>query len=106
MVDSEVGRPRTISVRGLLVACQLNALARHHKGLVVEVARVINAMTADQRDRLVVEVAGIEPASFGLSSGILRAQPVSFLGRLLATGVGKQLKPAKFPLQQADAARG
>jgi hypothetical protein len=52
LVDSEVGRPRTVSLRGLLVACQLNALARHHKGHVVEVARVINAMTADQRDRL------------------------------------------------------
>jgi hypothetical protein len=52
LVDSEVGRPRTISLRGLLVAAQLNALARHHKGHVVEVARVVNAMTADQRDRL------------------------------------------------------
>jgi hypothetical protein len=49
LVDSEVGRHRTISVRGLLVACQLNALARHHKGHLVEVARVINAMTEEQR---------------------------------------------------------
>jgi hypothetical protein len=49
LVDSEVGRPRTISVRALLVSCQLNALARHHKGHLVEVARVINAMTNEQR---------------------------------------------------------
>jgi len=52
LVDSDVGRPRTISVRGLLVAAQLNALARHHRGHLVEVARVVNAMTADQRERL------------------------------------------------------
>jgi hypothetical protein len=35
-----------------------------------------------------VEVAGIEPASFSLSPSILRAQPVTFLGRQLATGIG------------------
>jgi len=49
LVDSDVGRPRTISVRALLVAAQLNALARHHKGHLVEVARVVNAMTNEQR---------------------------------------------------------
>jgi hypothetical protein len=52
LVDSDVGRPRTISVRALLVACQLNALARHHKGHLVEVARVINAMADEQRASL------------------------------------------------------
>src|ERR1019366_1501959 len=51
-LDSEVGRHRTISFRALLVACQLNALARHHKGHLVEVARVINAMSDDQRASL------------------------------------------------------
>ena len=45
--------------------------------------------------RGVVEVAGIEPASFGLSPGILRAQPVTFLGRLLATGAGRRLELAE-----------
>jgi hypothetical protein len=49
---AEVGRHRTISLRGLLVACQLNALVRHHKAHLIEVARVINAMTDEQRDRL------------------------------------------------------
>lgn len=52
LIDAEVGRHRTISVTGLLVACQLNALARHHKGHIVEVARVINAMTDEQRTSL------------------------------------------------------
>jgi hypothetical protein len=52
LVDSEVGRHRTISVRAILVACQLNALARHHKGHLVEVARVINAMSDEQRASL------------------------------------------------------
>lgn len=48
LMDAEVGRHRTVSVRGLLVACQLNALARHRAHL-VEVARIINAFTDDQR---------------------------------------------------------
>jgi hypothetical protein len=49
LLDAAVGRHRTISVRGLLVACQLNALARHHRAHLVEVARIINAMTDAQR---------------------------------------------------------
>jgi hypothetical protein len=52
LLDAEVGRRRTISVRGLLVACQLHALARHHRAHLVEVARTINAMTAEQRASL------------------------------------------------------
>ncbi len=47
-----MGRHRTISVRGLLVACQLNALARHHRAHLVEVARIINALTDEQRAEL------------------------------------------------------
>src|SRR5579875_3391416 len=52
LLDSEVGRHRTISVRALLVAFQLNALARHHRAHLVEVARIINAFTEDQRAQL------------------------------------------------------
>jgi hypothetical protein len=52
LLDAEVGRHRTISVRGLLVACQLNALARHHRAHLVEAARIINALTDVQRDEL------------------------------------------------------
>ena len=49
---AEVGRHHTISLRALLVACQLNALVRHHKAHLIEVARLINSMTDDQRERL------------------------------------------------------
>ncbi len=52
LLDAEVGRHRTISVRGLLVACQLNALARHHRAHLVQVARIINALTDEQRAEL------------------------------------------------------
>jgi len=52
LMDADVGRHRTISVRGLLVACQLNAMARHHRAHLVEVARVINALTDEQRASL------------------------------------------------------
>jgi hypothetical protein len=52
LLDAEVGRHRTISVRGLLVACQLNALARHHRAHLVEAARIINALTDEQRAEL------------------------------------------------------
>jgi len=51
-MDAEVGRHRTISLRGLLVSCQLNALARHHRAHLIGVARVINALTDDQRAQL------------------------------------------------------
>ena len=34
------------------MACQLNALVRHHKAHLIEVARIINALTDDQRSRL------------------------------------------------------
>jgi len=54
LLDAEVGRPRTISVRGLLVACQLNALARHHQAHLIEVARIINALTSAQRAALAI----------------------------------------------------
>lgn len=37
-----VGRHRAINLRAFLVACQLNALARHHKAHLIEIARVIN----------------------------------------------------------------
>jgi hypothetical protein len=52
LLDAEVGRHRTISVRGLLVAFQLNALARHHRAHLVEVARIVNALTDEQRAEL------------------------------------------------------
>lgn len=37
-----------------------------------------------------VEVAGIEPASFRLSTGLLRAQPVEDFGPAVVTGAGNR----------------
>jgi hypothetical protein len=51
-LEVEVGRPRTISLVGFFVGAQLNALARHHRGHLVEIARVLNALTPAQRERL------------------------------------------------------
>ena len=42
------------------------------------------------RSRGGVEVAGIEPASFGFLLGLLRAQPVEDLGLLVFTGIGEE----------------
>jgi hypothetical protein len=60
LATPEVGRPRAIGVRAFLVAAQVNSLARHHRGHLVEVARVINAWSTAQRARLVV--TGHDPA--------------------------------------------
>ena len=51
-VDSEVGRPRQLNLKAMLVAMQVNALHRHHKAHLVETARVINALTEEQRQSL------------------------------------------------------
>ncbi len=45
-VGSKVGRPRHLSLEGLLVAMQVNALRRHHRAHVVQAARTLNAMNA------------------------------------------------------------
>jgi hypothetical protein len=66
---------------------------------------VINAALISRTSLLsVVEVAGIEPASFGLSPSILRAQSMIFLGHRLVIDAGRRLKPTKFPLLPAGAA--
>jgi hypothetical protein len=54
LMDSEVGRHRATSVRGLLVSCQLNALARHHRAHLVEVAPIINILSDAQRASLAI----------------------------------------------------
>jgi hypothetical protein len=51
-VGSEVGRPRHLSLEGLLVAMQVNALRRHHRAHIIQAARTLNAMTPEQRDAL------------------------------------------------------
>jgi len=59
-VDADVGRPRHLSLLGLLVACQLNALQRHHQAHLVEVARTLNALAEVQLEGL--GVTGWDPA--------------------------------------------
>ncbi len=51
-IDAEVGRPRHLSLEGFLVAFVLNAQHRHHQAHLVEAARILNALTAAQRERL------------------------------------------------------
>ncbi len=51
-LDSETGRPRRIPLEALLVCFQVNALQRHHQAHVIEVARLMNAMTDAQRESL------------------------------------------------------
>jgi hypothetical protein len=51
-LEHGTGRPRMLPLRALLVAFQINALGRHHQAHLVEAARVLNAMTDQQRGRL------------------------------------------------------
>jgi len=52
LLDAGVGRPRHLSLLGFFVACQVNALHRHHQAHLVEVARVLNALSEAQRHSL------------------------------------------------------
>lgn len=52
---AETGRHRTLGLKALLVACQLNGLSRHHKGHLIEVARIINALSDEQRTQLGID---------------------------------------------------
>src|SRR5207248_1005591 len=45
---------RTLPLEAFLVAAQLNALHRHHQGHLVEIARILNGMTAEQRASLCI----------------------------------------------------
>lgn len=51
-LDHTVGRHRSLSVEGLLVAMQVNGLRRHHQATLAEVARVLNSFTDTQREHL------------------------------------------------------
>ncbi len=51
-LEHGAGRPSTLSLLGFLVGAQLNGLRRHHQGHLVEIARVLNALSDDQRTRL------------------------------------------------------
>ena len=45
----------------------------------------------------IVEARGIEPLSFGFSTGLLRAQPAEDLGRPLVAGVGDRPSQVRCP---------
>jgi hypothetical protein len=48
-IDNEWGRPRRLTLEGLFVGLQLNALQPRHQAHLVQVARVLNALNDDQR---------------------------------------------------------
>ena len=57
-IDAEVGRPRHLGLEALLVVFQVNALHRHHQAHLVEAARVLNALTDEQRAALSITTLG------------------------------------------------
>jgi hypothetical protein len=105
-IDAEVGRPRTLSLLGFLVAAQLNALHRHHQAHLVEIARVLNALTDDQRssvgivawdpdevylrvERLFAKLAQV------LDSGEAGIDAAGFANRLARAAIPKDLLTSK-----------
>jgi len=48
-LDHILGRRRSLSVEGLMVAMQINGLRRHHQATVAEFARVLNSFSSRQR---------------------------------------------------------
>jgi hypothetical protein len=59
-IDTDVGRPRLLGLEALLVVFQLNALHRHHQAHLVQAARLLNALTDDQRG--VLSITSWDPA--------------------------------------------
>ena len=51
-VDSDTGRRRRLPFEALLVALQANALQRHHQAHLVDVARLLNALSDKERKQL------------------------------------------------------
>ena len=51
-LDALTGRRRHLSVQGLLVALQLNALQRRHQAHLINAARMLNSLTCDQLEAL------------------------------------------------------
>jgi hypothetical protein len=71
-LDHTIGRPRSLSVEGLLVAMQVNDL-RRHEATVAEVARVMNSFTDKQR------------ADLGIKTWKRSTMPVVFFGTTFAS---------------------
>ena len=79
-LDSEVGRPRHLSLEDLLVAVHVKALRRHHWAHIVQASRTLYAMTTEQRD--VLGIRNWDPAEGYLRSrlAVLQALSPSRLG--------------------------
>jgi hypothetical protein len=116
LIETGVGRPRTLTLQAVLVAAQVNALHRHHQGHLVEIARVLNAFTPEQLAAL--GVMGWEPGEaydrterlFLALSRLLEERPVVdgvqvdaswFANRITAAAV-----PAKFRTSSSVAVDG
>jgi hypothetical protein len=111
-IDAEVGRPRHLSLLGLLVACQLNALARHHQGHLVQVARTLNALTDQQRGDL--GITSWEPAEsypraarlFTKLCRVLEREEAGVDATWFANQLARAAVPKEFLLSRAVAVDG
>jgi hypothetical protein len=48
LINTELGRPRELTLEAFFVALQLNALSQHHKAHLVAAARILNSMSPEQ----------------------------------------------------------
>jgi hypothetical protein len=51
-IDASMGRPRLLTVRGWFVAATVNGIRQHHKAHLIQITRVLNSMTPEQRSSL------------------------------------------------------
>lgn len=116
LLETGVGRPRTLPLEAFLVAAQLNALHRHHQGHLVEIARTLNAMTAEQQASLGIsewdasEAYGRVERLFVSLCRVLEEQPVVdrvevdagwFANRIIAAAI-----PTRFRTSSSVAVDG
>ena len=73
-VEEDTGRPRNLSLEGLLVALALNAAMRRHQAHLVQAARVLNALNDDHRallgDHALGPRRGVRAGSVALSKAL------------------------------------
>ncbi len=111
-IDAEVGRPRHLSLLGFLVACQLNALARHHQGHLVQVARTLNALSDQQRRDL--GISSWDPAEsyprvtriFTKLCGVLESEEAGVDATWFANQLARAAVPKEFLTSRAVAVDG
>ena len=78
LLETGMGRPRTLPLEAFLVAAQLNALQRHHQGHpVVGFARILNAMTPEQHASL--GIREWDPAEAPLFEDLPEDEQTAFL---------------------------